>query len=157
MEKEITYEEALLRMESLCVAAEHCSHDVRAKMEKLGISAPSIDKAIAHLTAERYIDEGRFAQAFTRDKLRFNHWGPYKIAQSLRMLGIRDEDIRQGLECVAEEEYAGVLRLVMEQKNRQLRDEDPYVRRCKLVRHAASRGFGTDAAMREAERITEST
>lgn len=153
MSKEITYEEAVRRMEALCSAGEHCCHDIRTKMEKSGIPAPQTEQAIRHLQEERYIDERRFARAFALDKLRYNHWGRLKIAQAMRMLHIGDADIRHGLEAIDEAEYAAILERVTEQKCRQLRDADPYVRRCKLVRHAVGRGFETDEAMQAAGRF----
>ena len=51
-----------------------------------------------------------------------------------------EADIEQALQ-VDDEEYADILRHVLAAKARTLRDTDSYVRRTKLLRHAASRGF----------------
>ena len=61
----------------------------------------------------------------------------------LRMLEMDSSDINEGLEAIPEEEYLEVLTHVLEQKNRQLKDSDPYIRKGKLTRHALSRGFET--------------
>ena len=62
----------------------------------------------------------------------------------LRMLELEASDINEGLDAIPEEEYQEVLLHVLSQKNRQLKDSDPYTRKGKLVRHALSRGFETD-------------
>ena len=59
------------------------------------------------------------------------------------MLEMDSSDINEGLEAIPEEEYLEVLTHVLEQKNRQLKDSDPYIRKGKLTRHALSRGFET--------------
>ena len=61
----------------------------------------------------------------------------------LRMLELDSSDINEGLDAIPEEEYQEVLQHVLEQKNKQLKDSDPYIRKGKLVRHALSRGFET--------------
>ena len=57
-------------------------------------------------------------------------------------------DINDGLDAIPEEEYQEVLTHILEQKNRQLKDTDPYIRKGKLVRHAVSKGFETDLILK---------
>ena len=63
---------------------------------------------------------------------------------ALRQLRLPDEDIDQALADIDDEEYTDILNKVLDAKARTLRDTDPYQRRAKLVRHAASHGFETD-------------
>jgi regulatory protein len=112
-----------------------------------GLPASRAEKAIGFLVDENYIDNSRFCRAYCLDKFRYNHWGRIKIEQMLRMLEMDSDDIKNGLDAIPEEEYQEVLSHVLSQKNRQLRDSDPYVRKAKLVRHALSRGFETHAIM----------
>lgn len=145
--KPLTYEQALSRAASLCSGSEHCSSEIRRKLLLWGLPASRAEKAIGFLVDENYIDNSRFCRAYCLDKFRYNHWGRIKIEQMLRMLEMDSDDIKNGLDAIPEEEYQEVLSHVLSQKNRQLRDSDPYVRKAKLVRHALSRGFETHAIM----------
>jgi len=141
--KAITYEQALSRAASLCSGSEHCSSEIRKKVIQWGLTPTQAEDIISYLKEEKYIDNSRFCRAYCLDKFRYNHWGRVKISQMLRMLEMDNSDINEGLEAIPEEEYQETLTHVLEQKNRQLKDSDPYIRKGKLTRHALSRGFET--------------
>ena len=145
--KTLTYEQALSRAASLCSSAEHCSSEIRKKLLLRGLSPAQVEKAISYLIEEKYIDNKRFCRAYCLDKLRYNHWGRIKISQMLRMMEMESNDISDGLEAIPEEEYQEALSHILTQKNHQLRDADPYIRKSKLIRHALSRGFETHLIM----------
>ena len=71
----------------------------------------------------------------------------------LRLLEMDSTDINEGLDAIPEEEYQEVLQHILEQKNKQLRDSDPYIRKGKLVRHALSRGFETHLILEATEAL----
>lgn len=151
--KPLTYEQALSRAASLCSGSEHCSSEIRKKLLLWGLSQTQAEKAIEYLTNEKYIDSKRFCRAYCLDKFRYNHWGRIKISQVLRLLEMDSSDISEGIEAIPEEEYQEVLQHILEQKNKQLRDSDPYIRKGKLVRHALSRGFETNLILEAAEKL----
>ena len=139
--KPLTYEQALLRAASLCSGSEHCSSEIRKKLLLWGVTSSQAEKIILYLINEKYIDNKRFCRAYCLDKFRYNHWGRIKIGQMLRMLEMKNEDINEGLESINEEDYKEVLLHILTQKNRQLKDSDPYIRKGKLICHALSKGF----------------
>lgn len=142
--KTLTYEQALSRAASLCSGVEHCSSEIHKKLLQWGLESVQAENIISYLIEEKYIDNSRFCRAYCLDKFHYNHWGRIKISQMLRMLELEASDINEGLDAIPEEEYQEVLLHVLSQKNRQLKDSDPYTRKGKLVRHALSRGFETD-------------
>lgn len=139
--KPLTYEQALSRAASLCSGSEHCSSEIRKKLLLWGLAPTQAEEIILYLINEKYIDNTRFCRAYCLDKFRYNHWGRIKIGQMLRMLEMESEDINEGLESINEEDYKEVLLHILTQKNRQIKDSDPYIRKGKLIRHAMSRGF----------------
>ena len=145
--KPLTYDQALSRAASLCSSAEHCSSEIQKKLLLWGLSPTQAEKATSYLIAEKYIDNKRFCRAYCLDKFRYNHWGRIKISQMLRMMEMERNDISEGMEAIPEEEYQEVLSYLLTQKNRQLHDSDPYIRKGKLIRHALSRGFETHLIM----------
>ena len=151
--KPLTYEQALSRAAALCSGSEHCSSEIRKKLLIWGLSPTQSEKAITFLNEEKYIDSQRFCRAYCLDKFRYNHWGRIKISQMLRLLEMDSTDINEGLDAIPEEEYQEVLQHILEQKNKQLRDSDPYIRKGKLVRHALSRGFETHLILEATEAL----
>lgn len=145
--KVLSFDEGLSRMAALCSVSEHCESEVREKLQKVVMPAADIQRIVDRLYDDDYLNTARYCRAFSRDKLRFAHWGRIKIQQALRMKGLPDADIRQALNDLDEElgeEYRSILEEALEQKSRTLHDEDDYTRRGKLIRFAASRGFTPD-------------
>ncbi len=141
----LTYEQALQRLSALCSRGEHSSAEVRRRALAWQLSEADAERLVDYLLDERYVDDARYCRAFVLDKLRYNHWGRMKIYQMLRMQGLDEADIRQGMEAIDEEEYRKILTHVVQSKARTLADEDPRQRQAKILRHAASRGFELDA------------
>ena len=74
----ITEDEALNRVAAYCSAAEHCRAEVSEKLQKWGIAYEAIERILARLEAEKYIDDERYCRAFINDKYRFAKWGKMK-------------------------------------------------------------------------------
>lgn len=142
--KELTEEQALAKAAALCSGSERCTEQIRGKLASWGIEPEQSEHIIEYLREERYIDDGRYCRAFCADKLRYNHWGRVKMRQALRLQGLRQQDIEQGLEALDEREYGEVLDEVIARKARTLHEADPYTLRQKLLRHAYSHGFEPD-------------
>ena len=144
MKKEITEQEAYLRLTALCAQAEHCQQEMRNKMKRWEMTPEAQDRVIARLIKERYIDDERYARAFVKDKIRYNKWGRRKIQQGLWMKCI-DDDIQQRiLDEIDDEEYLNVLKSLLTQKRKSIKAQSDYELNQKLVRFALGRGFTFD-------------
>jgi regulatory protein len=139
--RQLTYEQALTRITSLCSASEYCIHDINEKLYRWGISNTDSERIIDYLLDEKYIDEARYAQAYTNDKLRFSHWGRIKIKSMLRMKHISDRDINNAFDNISEEEYESILRDIIKSKAKSEGDAEDYASRAKIIRFALQRGF----------------
>lgn len=139
--RQLTYEQALTRITSLCSASEYCIHDINEKLYRWGISNTDSERIIDYLLDEKYIDEARYAQAYTNDKLRFSHWGRIKIKSMLRMKHISDRDINNAFDNISEEEYKSILRDIIKGKAKSEGDAEDYASRAKIIRFALQRGF----------------
>ena len=144
MKKEMTEQEAYLRLTILCAQAEHCEQEMRDKMKRWELDGTVQDRIIARLVKERYIDDERYARAFVKDKIRYNKWGRRKVQQALWQKHI-DADIQQQiLDEIDESEYLAVLRPLLQQKRKSIKAQSDYEMNQKLVRFALSRGFTFD-------------
>lgn len=142
--KEITEQEAYLRLTALCAQAEHCQHEMLEKMKKWELADEAQARVMERLIKERYVDDERYARAFVMDKIRYNKWGRRKVEQALWMKridkGIQERVLRE----VDDEEYVSALRPLLKQKQRSTKAASDYELRQKLIRFALSRGFGFD-------------
>lgn len=155
--KPLTAEEALRRAEALCAKAEYCCGEIRKKLTNWGLTAAQTAQIIARLTAERYIDDRRYARAFTRSKVLFNRWGRRKIAFHLWNKGVSKPDIQYGFDELDEEDYLTALRAVIAAKHRSTPDADTYEGRTKIFRHALSRGFESDLIAAEIRKLAQNS
>ena len=124
---------------------EHCESEVREKLLTWGGTNEEADEIIAYLIEERYIDNQRYANSYTKDKFRFNHWGKYKIGMMLRSKDIGNEEIEMALGLIDEEEYLEKLQQMLKEKLRSLKYSSEYEKRGKLFKFAQSRGFESSA------------
>ncbi len=187
----MTKEQALDRLRARCSRAEYCCGQIVATLRRWKYeAAPSdgktaaeqteedIAQIISTLVAERFVDDERFANAFVRDKLRFNGWGRQKIAYKLRTLGVASNIIEKALEenyyAVDDEDaddvgndggsgvYGGkdrlsgraVLEKLLEKKWKSLKKEESLQnKRAKAIRFALSRGFDYEDAMKIVQQL----
>ena len=136
--------EAYLTLAALCAQAEHCQWEMLEKMRRWEVPEEAQARVMQRLVKERYVDDERYAQAFVKDKIRYNKWGRRKVDQALWQKHI-DEDIRKRvLDEVDDEEYLGVLRPLLKQKRKSTKANSDYELNQKLMRFAMGRGFTFD-------------
>ena len=140
MKKQPTADEMLVRMAGLSAGSEQCSSDIRDKILKAGFSAGEADRMMEYLVKNGYVDDIRFARAYSSDKVRFSGWGRMKIRMGLRAKRMPDSVISAGLEYIDGKDYADALEKVLVTKAKGL-DLSEVKDRQKLYRHLASRGF----------------
>ena len=136
--------EAYLTLAALCAQAEHCQWEMLEKMRRWEVPEEAQARVMQRLVKERYIDDERYAQAFVKDKIRYNKWGRRKVDQALWQKHI-DEDIRKRvLDEVDDDEYLSVLRPLLKQKRKSTKANSDYELNQKLMRFALGRGFTFD-------------
>ena len=141
--KPITPEQALTRLETLCAASEHCTHELRMKLANWGIQAADASEIIKSLERRKFLSDSRFAIAYVRDKYRFGKWGRRKITLALMQKRIERDAINNALAEIDEEEYQEILFQIMRTKARAIKEGNSYEGRTRLFRSIASRGYET--------------
>ncbi|MBP3788255.1 MAG: RecX family transcriptional regulator [Prevotella sp.] len=144
MEKEITEQQAMQRLAALCAKGEHCQHDLLQKMRQWGLDEQVQAQVMERLVAGRYVDDARYAAAFVRDKVYYNHWGRRKVEQALWMKRIDEAVVREALDAIDTSDYVSVLRPMLQQKRKHTTARSEYELNMKLMKWAVSRGFTTD-------------
>lgn len=142
--KEITEQEAYLRLSAFCAQAEHCRYEMLDKMRRWGLDEAAAERVATRLVSERYVDDERYARAFVRDKVHYQKWGRRKIEQGLWQKHIADDTRQRVLDEVDDEEYLNVLRPLLKQKRKGIKASSDHELNQKLLRFALSRGFTFD-------------
>ena len=136
--------EAYLTLTALCAQAEHCQWEMLEKMRRWEVSEEAQARVMQRLVKEKYVDDERYAEAFVKDKIRYNKWGRRKVDQGLWQKHI-DADIRKRvLDEVDDDEYLSVLRPLLKQKRKTTKANSDYELNQKLMRFALGRGFTFD-------------
>jgi regulatory protein len=137
----MNYKEALRYAMDLCSRQERCRSEIAGKLEARNVSPGNREKILQVLTTENFINEQRFSEAFSRDKLKFNKWGKMKIRHMLKAKQIPESIIESALNQLDEEYYLGILEEEMRKKRSKIKGSNAFEIRGKLFRFASQRGF----------------
>ncbi|MEA1887451.1 MAG: regulatory protein RecX [Bacteroidota bacterium] len=136
------YRKALERAMALCSKSEKCIREIQDKLDKWKLTSEKENKAIIEeLVDNKFIDEKRYAESYTRDKYRFNKWGKIKIRAALKQRGINKKDIEYGLERIDHDAYVGMIEDEMTAKKNSIKAKNIFDLKGKLYRFAGSRGY----------------
>lgn len=177
----MTKEQALDRLRAKCSRAEYCSGQIASTLKRWKYEG-DIAEIVSTLVAEKFVDDARFANAFVRDKLKFNGWGRQKIVYKLRSLAVPSVIIEAALkenyysspdgefygaengnerDCggghVNADKLSGykVLEKLLERKWNSLKKDEPLQnRKAKAVRFAMSRGFDYEDVIKIVHRLS---
>jgi regulatory protein len=112
------------------------------------------ERLLARLQAENYLSATRFAEAYTRGKLRNNRWGQRKIAMGLAAKGVDKALIADQLHALPPDDVRATLRTLLERRDASKYHALPALeRRQKLYRLGLSRGFDADMVGEEVKRV----
>ena len=140
----MTVVEAYKKMALLCSRREYCISDIQQKMSRWEMSQKDKTEVVSQLLADNFIDESRFAEAFVKDKFRFNKWGKNKIIYSLKQKRIADKIIFDALEWISDKDYRILIKELLEAKYKTQKSENNYIAKSKLLRFMTQRGFEYD-------------
>ena len=132
---------AFSKLSFLCSRTEKCSSEVVEKLRKLGLTDEEALPVLEKLKADQYVDDGRFARAYVKDKFRFNHWGRQKIEYMLRSKRISSDIISTALDEIEVENYSVELKKILLEKSGTIKAKAAFDKRNKLMRFALGRGF----------------
>jgi regulatory protein len=142
--KVFSREQAKVKAESYCAYQERSQHEVRNKLYEWGLHERDVEQIISELIGENFLNEERFALAYTLGKFRIKNWGKIKIKQGLKLKRIPDKMIVKSLKAIDPDDYLATLQRLIEKKASLVKENDPYKNRYLLSRYAASKGYEQD-------------
>lgn len=138
------YKTALSKAMALCSKREYCTDDIRTKLQSWGIGESDTGRIIMNLIKENFINEGRYAEAFVKDRFRYNKWGKVKIRSGLKMKKIPGEIIKSALDSIDDNTYRKTIEDLISVHRRSVKAKNQYDLKGKLLRYGLSKGFESD-------------
>ncbi|WP_419699243.1 regulatory protein RecX [Mucilaginibacter sp. NFX135] len=137
-------EVALTKAEHFCAYQERSQQEVRDKLYEWGLWPDAVEQTISRLIEGNFLNEDRFAKAYTKGKFNQKAWGRIKIKQGLKLKRVPDVLIKKALLIIDLDDYMTALTRLLEKKAASVSEKNEYKRRYKLQQYAMSRGYEAD-------------
>ena len=135
---------ALGKAEHYCAYQERSQQEVRDKLYEWGLWPDAVENTIIKLISADYLNEERFANAYTRGKFVQKGWGKIKIKQGLKLKKVSDALIKKALLKIDMDAYLATLQQILEKKSASVKEKETYKRHYQLKQYAMGRGFEND-------------
>jgi regulatory protein len=142
--KVLGYDAALQKIRAFCAYQERPHKDVQNKLYGYGLRTADVDAITAQLITEGFLNEERFARAFSGGKFRIKKWGRIKIVQALEAKGLTNKCIQSGLREIDNDDYRKTLSDLLTKKEKQLSEPDLFQRKGKLANYGVLKGYESD-------------
>ncbi|WP_191858561.1 regulatory protein RecX [Hanstruepera ponticola] len=139
--KTYTVEEAKRTLENYCVYQERCHKEVREKLIKMRMIPEAIDLVIVHLLEHDFLNETRFAKAFTSGKFRVKKWGRKRIEMELKKRDISTYNIKEAFKDISDSDYLNTFQELAQKKADTITETNVWKKRKKLADYLLYRGW----------------
>lgn len=153
--EEKTAQGIFTKMAALCSRSEQCSTDIQKKITAAGLSNDEADEIIEKLKTEKFIDDERYINSYVSDKFKFNKWGKVKIRHYLKMKGLPEDLIQNGLDGIDAEKYRETLIKTMKEKARKVKKKNKFEKMGQVIRFVQNRGFEPEIIHRHLNEVME--
>lgn len=138
----IGVEKALQKSKHFCSYQERNHQETKNKLFSFGLYKNEVDKLLAQLIEENYLNEERFAKVFAGGKFRLKHWGRIKIKYELKQKNVSEYCIKIALKEIGEEDYHKTLKALARKKLLSLKSEkNVHIKKSKLQSYLMQKGF----------------
>ena len=135
---------AYAKAEHYCAYQERSQQEVRDKLYEFGLHSNAVENIISRLIGDNFLNEERFAKAYTQGKFKQKGWGRIKIKQGLKLKKVPDVLIKKALQTIAGDDYLQTLEKILTKKAALVKEKEPFKRKYKLQQYALSRGYEND-------------
>jgi regulatory protein len=133
----------------------HSVSEMKKALIRRTADADLIQKVLARLKQNGYIDDARYANQFARQRTEGRKQGKFRVARDLRARGVPDRHIEAALEEAAKNtDEAAVVRQRIERKLRSFRGDLDDRKLASLYRSLLRAGFSADVIRRELKSLT---
>ena len=131
----------LKKIRHYCSYHERSIAETERKLEQWHYQKSRIPSMINRLQQEGYLDEERFARVFAGGKFRINKWGKRKIEYAMRLRGLPELMIQEGLAEIGDREYRKIVKDLISRKLKEINPEKNLNFREKIINFALGKGY----------------
>ena len=139
--KPLTPDQVLDKMAKYCAYQERCVKDVRDKLKVFDLPQEEKHEILDYLLDNHFVNDERYAKSFVRGKINQSGWGVNKIRFHLIQKGIDKDIIEDALGQTDEEVYRQRLIDILKTKNKTIKADSDFEKKCKLAAYAMQKGF----------------
>ena len=140
--KNIGTEKAFEKVKYFCAYQERSHAEVKKKLYGFGLYKNEVETLLSQLIEENYLNEERFAMAFSGGKFRIKQWGKTKIKYELKQRQVSDYNIKKALSEIGEEDYLKTLQKLAAEKLATLKSEkNIFTKKSKLQNYLVGKGY----------------
>ncbi len=142
--QKLTPQQAFQKAKHFCSYQERSHYEAAEKLYSFGLRKIEVETLLSQLIEEGYLNEERFAAAFTGGKFRIKKWGRVKIQYELKQKRVSSFSIKKAMKEIDEDEYLVVLKKLVDQKWKALKGEQYLNRMAKTTHFLLQRGFESE-------------
>ncbi len=140
-----TVDQAKEKLERYCAYQERSHRQVEEQLYKMRMIPQAQEVIITHLIQHDFLNESRFAQAYSRGKFRIKKWGKKRITQGLKQHGVSAYNIKLGLAQIDPEAYRVTFQELVKKRLAELSNEgNSTKKKRKLFDYLTYRGWETE-------------
>lgn len=139
--KYISEAQALKKLQRYCAYQDRCHQEVRSKLIDLGVYGDVLERVIADLITDNFLNEERFAKSYAGGKFRVKKWGRVRILRELKLRKISPYCIKKAMLEIPDVDYQETLSLLIEKKNRAIEETNLFKRRAKIAQYLLYKGY----------------
>ena len=141
MYKNIGPDQALQKIKQFCAYQERCHFETKEKLYSMGLFKLDVERILSTLIEENYLNEERYAQAFTGGHFRQKKWGRIKIIAALKQKRVSSYNIKRGIKEIDETAYINCLQQLCSTKWNLLKGQQHLQRTAKTTNFLLQKGY----------------
>ena len=141
MNTDFSVEQVIQKIEHYCAYQDRCHEEVTQKLRSLKMNSEEIDRIIAHLIHDNFLNEERFAKSFARGKHRIKFWGKIRIVNELKFRHISTFNINAALKEITPDEYAATFDTLSQRHWDAIQEKNSQKKRKKFCDYLLRKGF----------------
>lgn len=151
--KSISISEIAQKLEYYSSYQERCHVEVNEKLKEFAISSEEKNQIIVHLINENFLNEERFALAFSIGKFHQKKWGKIRIKSELKVRKISDYLITKSLKEIPETEYETTFKLLAEKNWDAITEKNALKKRKKCCDYLLRKGWESNLVYEKVKQL----
>ena len=151
--QESGFEQAKVKIAAYCAYQERCHAEVTEKLYTYSLHRDQVEELVAWLITENYLNDERYAIAFTGGKFRVKQWGKLRIRRALELKKVSEYCISKSLKEIDDVDYLLTIDDLIVRQQGRISDENIFSLRNRIAKYLMNKGFEPDLIWQQVRTI----